>query len=88
VRVRRQVATPVEGDLVRLTSTFTGAGLDRPETSRSTLRFLDTDSLTSFLSAAGLTIEEQFGDWERSPLTDSSPEIISIARRELTLAGR
>jgi hypothetical protein len=37
--------------------------------------------LSSFLSGAGLVIEEQFGDWDRSPLTDTSPEIITIARR-------
>jgi hypothetical protein len=49
--------------------------------SRSTLRFLDADSLSTFLTDAGFAIEEQFGDWDRSPLTDRSPEIITIARR-------
>ena len=39
------------------------------------------DSLGSFLSEAGLAIEEQFGGWERQELTDTSPEIITIARR-------
>ncbi len=47
------------------------------------LRFLDPEALSSFLSGAGLTIEEQFGDWTRRPLTDTSPEIITIARRDL-----
>jgi hypothetical protein len=47
---------------------------------RSTLRFLDADSVSWFLSDAGLAIEEQFGDWDRQPLTDASPEIITIAR--------
>ena len=49
--------------------------------SRSTLRFLDTDALSSFLDDAGLVVEEQFGDWDRSPLTATSPEIITIAGR-------
>jgi ubiquinone/menaquinone biosynthesis C-methylase UbiE len=84
VRVAHEVETPVEGDVVRFTTTFTSPGWDRPQMSRSTLRFLDADSLSSFLSDAGLAIEEQFGDWARHPLTDTSPEIITIARRGRT----
>jgi SAM-dependent methyltransferase len=81
VRVWHEVETPVQGKLVRFTTTFTSPGWDRPQTSRSTLRFLDTESLADFLTDAGLVIEEQFGDWDRAPLTDASPEIITIARR-------
>jgi hypothetical protein len=81
VRMTREVETPVSGDAVSFTTTFTGPGWDRPQASRSTLRFLDRGVLSSFLSGAGLVIEEQFGDWDRSPLTDTSPEIITIARR-------
>jgi hypothetical protein len=47
----------------------------------SSLRFLAPDSLAVFLGEAGLVVEEQFGDWARSPLTAGSPEIITIARR-------
>lgn len=47
------------------------------------MRFLDAASLSSFLSDAGLVIEEQFGDWDRTPVTNASPEIITIARREV-----
>jgi ubiquinone/menaquinone biosynthesis C-methylase UbiE len=81
VRMAHKVETPVEGDVVRFTTTFTSLNWDRPQVSRSTLRFLDADSLVSFLSGAGLAIEEQFGDWERQPLTGTSPEIITIATR-------
>lgn len=81
LRMTHEVETPVDGDVVSFTTTFTSPGWDRPEVSRSTLRFLDADSLASFLSDAGLAIEEQFGDWERHPLTDTSPEIITITRR-------
>jgi SAM-dependent methyltransferase len=81
VRMTHEVETPVDGDLVRFTSTFTGPGWDRPQVSRSTLRFLDADTLALFLDGAGLTIEEQFGDWDRSPPTATSPEIITVARR-------
>ena len=36
-------------------------------------------ALTAFLSDAGFTIEDQFGNWDRQPLTDASPEILTIA---------
>ncbi len=81
VRMAHQVETPVEGDIFSFTVTYTSPSWERPLASRSTLRFLDTDSLSAFLSGAGLTIEEQFGDWDRQPLKDASPEIITVARR-------
>ena len=80
VRMARQVET-VEGDLVSFTHTFTSLRSDRPQVSRSTLRFLGADSLSAFLYEAGLKIEEQYGDWDRQPLTAMSPEIITFARR-------
>ncbi len=81
VRMAHQVETPVVGDVVSFTATYTSPSWDRPLVSRSTLRFLDADSLFAFLSGAGLIIEEQFGDWDRQSLTDTSPEIITVARR-------
>jgi SAM-dependent methyltransferase len=80
VRMEHQVET-LEGDLVNFTTTFSSPDWDQAEISRSTLRFLDTDSLSTFLVSAGLVIVEQFGDWDRRPLTESSPEIITIAGR-------
>jgi hypothetical protein len=70
----------VTSDLVSFTTTYTGPAWPRPRRSRSTLRFLDAGALTGFLAAAGLTVEEQYGDWDRQPLTGASPEIITIAR--------
>ncbi len=81
VRCEYRVETPVEGGLVRTISTFTSPGWDRPEVSRGALQFLDADTLSAFLSGAGLAIEEQFGDFERHPLTDESPEIVTLARK-------
>lgn len=81
VRMAHQVEAPVVGDVVSFTVTYTSPSWSRPLVSRSTLRFLDADSLSTFLSGAGLTVEEQFGDWDRQPLTDMSPEIITVARR-------
>ena len=76
-RMAHEVETPIAGDVVSFTVTFTSPSWD----SRSTLRFLDRSSLSSFLSDAGLAVEEQFGDWDQQPLTDASPEIITVARR-------
>ena len=81
VRMAHQVETPVAGDIVSFTITFTSPSWERSLISRSTLRFLDADSLSHFLTGAGLIIEEQFGDWDRQQLTDTSPEIITVARR-------
>jgi SAM-dependent methyltransferase len=79
-RMTHEVQPPVAGELVSFTSTYSSPGWARPQVSRSTLRFLDADSLAEFLSAAGLTVEERYGNWDRQPLTDTSPEIITIAR--------
>ena len=81
VRMVSEVEKPVTGELVSFTTTFTSPSWDRPQISRSTLRFLDLDSLSSFLSDAGMVIEEQFGDWARRILTDASSEIITVAKR-------
>jgi len=82
VRMFRTVETPVTGDIVSFTHTFNSPGWDTPQTSRSTLRFLDAKTLAVFLSEGGLLIEEQFGNWDGSALTDESPEIITVAGRD------
>ncbi|WP_405648185.1 class I SAM-dependent methyltransferase [Streptomyces sp. NBC_00019] len=75
-----EVASPVVGDRVTLTSTFEGVRWDRPQVTTSTLRFLDQPALESFLAEAGLVVEEQYGDWGRGPVTSGSPELITVAR--------
>ncbi|APU16504.1 class I SAM-dependent DNA methyltransferase [Actinoalloteichus fjordicus] len=81
IRTWNQVDTPVDGRTVSFTTTFVSSDRAEPETSRSTLRFLDVEELASFLTEAGLVVEEQFGDWDRSPVTEQSIEIITFARR-------
>ncbi|MBB6121659.1 class I SAM-dependent DNA methyltransferase [Nocardiopsis algeriensis] len=70
----------VKGDLITFTSDYSVEGWDSPRTSRSTLRFLDADTLNGFLEEAGLRVSAQYGYWDRSPLTDTSEEIITFAR--------
>jgi ubiquinone/menaquinone biosynthesis C-methylase UbiE len=81
VRMSRSVQTPVVGDVVSFSHTFTSSNWHDPQVSRSTLRFIDVGTLSSFLSDAGFEVEAQFGDWERHALIATSPEIITIARR-------
>lgn len=79
VRVAHEVREPVAGGAVRFTTTFTGPGWERA--GRSELRFWDADALDGLLAGAGLRVVERYGDWARGPLTDSSPEIVTVARR-------
>lgn len=72
-----------DGRTVTFTHTFSSPGWRQERVSRSTLRFLGAGDLSEFLSEAGLMVEQQFGDWDRSPLTDRSPEIVTIACRSL-----
>jgi SAM-dependent methyltransferase len=80
VHMEHSVGMPIEGELVSFTATFSSPSWDAPRISRSTLRFLDNASLSMFVTEAGMDVAEQFGYWNRQPLTDSSPEIITIAR--------
>lgn len=81
VRVSCRIETPFDGRVLSFTQTYTSRAWDKPRVSCSTLRFLDAKALARFLAAADLTVEKQFGDWDRTPVTDVSPEIITVARR-------
>lgn len=81
VRMERLVSAPFDGQVLSFLHTFRSDAWDRPRVSHSTLRFLDKVALDKALAQGGLAIEAQFGDWDKSPLTDASPEIITIARR-------
>jgi hypothetical protein len=45
----------------------------------TTLRFMSRDELAAFLHEAGFIDVTWFGDWDRSPATAISPEIIVVA---------
>ncbi len=54
----------------------------RPDqTKRISIRYVDAPGLNRTLAAAGFAVEAQYGNWDRSPLTEISPEIITLARR-------
>ncbi|MBV8145046.1 MAG: methyltransferase domain-containing protein [Gammaproteobacteria bacterium] len=81
IQMVRKVEKAFDGKTLSFSHTFTSYAWDVPRVSHSTLRFLDADTLNSFLGEAGFEVAEQFGDWDRSPVRASSPEIITLARR-------
>jgi SAM-dependent methyltransferase len=75
-----KVETPFDGKTLSFTQTYSSAAWPAPRVSWSTLRFLGVAELNRLLAVAGLELVEQFGDWERGPVTDGSLEIVSIVR--------
>ncbi|MGH8879096.1 MAG: class I SAM-dependent methyltransferase [Stackebrandtia sp.] len=65
--------------------TFTGTTAEPDGTvlrvDTTSLRFLDESTLDLFLDEAGFDIDARYGDWDASPVTGTSTEIITIARR-------
>jgi len=80
VRVTWQIEAEFDGHTVSFAETYSSPAWDTPQVSRSRLRFLDVDGVARFLAEAGFVIEEQFGHFDRRPLTRESPEIVTIAR--------
>jgi SAM-dependent methyltransferase len=46
----------------------------------SRLRFVDPEHLLRLLTEEGFAVEGWFGDWDRTPVSASSPEVIVLAR--------
>ncbi|MFI8885255.1 hypothetical protein [Streptomyces sp. NPDC053813] len=59
----------------------TAADCTVPRIDRTSLRFLDAVTLDRFLAESGFEIDARYGDWHRGPVTPTSREIITIARR-------
>ncbi|WP_030902434.1 methyltransferase domain-containing protein [Streptomyces sp. NRRL F-5126] len=80
LRVWHQVEA-VREDVVTFTGTTAEPGGAVVRVDRASLRFLDAAGLDAFLAEAGFTVEARYGDWGRGPVTSTSEEIITIARR-------
>ncbi|MEO5756935.1 MAG: methyltransferase domain-containing protein [Mesorhizobium sp.] len=81
VLITTELDSDFDGQTVTFTHSFSGDHPSLPMRSQSTLRFLDMDALRKLLGDAGLVMEQQFGDFDASPLTPASPEIITFAKR-------
>jgi ubiquinone/menaquinone biosynthesis C-methylase UbiE len=69
-----------DADLVTFAGRIRSMRSGRQRTTTSTLRFVDPEHLLTLLTGAGLAIEGWFGDWDSSPVTPTSPEVIVLAR--------
>lgn len=80
LRVWHEVAS-VHGDVITFTETTAEPDGTVLRVDRTSLRFLDAATLGEFLADAGFEIAAQFGAGDGGPVTATSREIITIARR-------
>lgn len=80
LRVWHEVQS-VHDDRVTFTETTASPAGSVLRVDQATLRFLDPPTLNALLSDAGFQIEAQYGAWDRTPITATSREIITIARK-------
>ncbi|GAA1304525.1 class I SAM-dependent methyltransferase [Saccharothrix xinjiangensis] len=79
VRVEHHVES-VEDGLVRLSETYSCPDWAEPKVERGTLRFTTAEQVEALLAETGFEVAERYGWWDRSPLTATSREVITIAR--------
>ncbi|APU14580.1 MULTISPECIES: class I SAM-dependent methyltransferase [Actinoalloteichus] len=79
LRVTHHVES-VLADVVTFTETTATRDGEPLRVDRTSLRFLDVAGLEGFLGAAGLEVEALHGDWSRGALTDTSTDIVVVAR--------
>ena len=60
-----------------------GAGPEERLVSHSRLRFATLDDITALAKAAGLAVENAYGDWDRREVSDDAPELIVSLRPAL-----
>ena len=70
--------TAVRGDIVSFTIHYTFP--DEELESSAALRFRTEDELRTSLQAAGLTVEQVYGGWNRQPVGEGDGELLVIAR--------
>lgn len=78
---RRDLIRPFDGETITFTHTFSSPQWPEPQVSTSTLRFLSAGALNTALAEAGFSVHAQYGDWDGTPVTETSPEVITIAEK-------
>jgi SAM-dependent methyltransferase len=73
--------TDVTGDLVTFDAHNVFEPTRRDIVSVSTLRFRGRRQIESALNAVGFAAPTVYGDWDRSPVTSDSPELIFVAAK-------
>ena len=72
----------VSGDMVHYEIHYRFVASGEEAVSVNALRFRSQSELTESLSDAGFSVRQVFGDWNREPVTPSSPELIYLATRD------
>jgi SAM-dependent methyltransferase len=80
LRIWHQVESAAS-DVITLTETTARPDGTILRVDRASLRFPGLQTLGAFLADAGFQIEAQYGDWHHGPITPTSREIITIARK-------
>lgn len=70
----------VRDGVVAYTSLFEVPSMDGGMEINDLLRFWTYEELALHLGLAGFTVQDCYGNWDRAPLADVSPEIIVLAR--------
>lgn len=70
----------IELPFISFTQTMLLDDAPAPMLSHSTLRFTPASDFPRLAASAGLAVELIFGDWDRSPVTAQSPELIVTLR--------
>jgi SAM-dependent methyltransferase len=73
----------VDGELVSFATTHELVATGETLRSEATLRFIGPEALLAHLDAAGFGPVTVYGDWDESPLTPQSPEVILLARASM-----
>jgi SAM-dependent methyltransferase len=77
----------VDGELVTYETCFRFPGEDTV-TVPDTIRFMGQDQVGAFLAEASLTEVIWYGDWDRSPVSPVSPELIAVASEPVRSPAR
>lgn len=69
----------LDGEVVEVVGRFSSPSWRRDVLCPGRFRFVDVAELDAMLSQAGFAVIERYGLWDRRPLTNQDPEIITIA---------
>lgn len=81
VEERIEAAADPQTGMVDLTHRYRFAATGETIVGRSRIRFVARDHLERLLALAKLAPVAWYGDWDRSPVSATSPELIVVARR-------
>ena len=81
VRVHHEVQTVDDDGVVTFSETTSSHGGDVLRVDRGSLRFLSVEQLNGFLAEWGFDVDSQHGGWTSEPLTETSANIVTVARK-------